>query len=31
MVIIPKDLKGTKLRKFLRDNPDAMSRDEYDS
>ena len=30
VVIIPEGLSGSQLRKFRRDNPDAMSREEYD-
>lgn len=30
VVIIPEGLSGTKLRKFRRDNPNAISRDKYD-
>ena len=30
VVIIPEGLTGNKLRKFRRDNPNAMTQEEYD-
>ena len=30
VAIIPKGLSGTQLRKFKRDNPNAMTQEEYD-
>jgi hypothetical protein len=30
VVIIPENLTGTRLRKFKRDNPEAITQEEYD-